>query len=455
MRITSLKVLLENIKNSAFKWPEGESVEISLQNEILTRDEIQELIKILKNNNCNLKELKLKNCALDSQDIQVIMDALENRSSATLNVLDLSENRVGDEGAKIIANALKKNSMPNLKTITLNHAKMGDAGVKAIANAISDTISSNGPFKTVSFVGNYISLNAADNVVDILSQPYKSGRVNFYIDVATAFTSEYEDFQEKIFEKLDLEQGRGAPHKSVTPIYNGSEWAIFLQEYRGQKIRTLRTVPNTSLMQQFEQKIQYLETKFGKNEENQKLIVRLKHLYNTAKNDIDTKISKINWLDLEEEGPKLSQSSAMIVLRATDQMLEKFLKEGQDFNLVSSLQAYYKDCEPGTRDWTFWQTLVAGIIMGVITFFVAVNPIASPPVLSLIKAVKEISEDDPKFAFYLTEQLLHKSLGTKGMFFSPYSKLVSDIGKAAEHTVDEKATSGDNQRQELPKKTVL
>lgn len=461
MKITDLKSLLKYSQNPDST---GQSVEIELSNEIITREEIQQIAQILKNDNFNLTTLSLVNCALDHKDIEVIMDALKDRAPS-LKSLNLSDNKIGHEGAKRIATSLQQKSMSNLRAITLNHTKMGDTEVEEIAKAIK-VRNAHSPHSFVTIVnltGNYIGLDAAERVVNVLGEihvlfdkPVNNRDVHFYIDIVSDNCT-YEEYQEhaaKMYQKMGVSNDNFADSSAV-PFYcyqRSSSAMMFDNKYRGGEIRTSST-RSASLLTQFEKKIQYLADKFKENEKGQKLVGRLSKLYVAAKNDIDVQVSKILWEDLDKEASKLLESSAMLVLEATDQLLEKFLKEGENFDLLSSLATYHKDCQRA-GDWTAWQVLVAGIIVGLTSFFAAIFPPNSFIVLAFVKEVNELSEHDPKYAFYFVEQFFHKIVGTKGTFFEPYSKLTSDVGSTIKAQKAEQSDSNDANQEKAPNKTI-
>ena len=453
MKITTLQDLIDKIESPGFEWPD-EAIQISLKDEVLSRDDIIKLTSVLRDENCKLQRLELQNCFLDGQDVQAIIGALETRLP-TLEVLDLSENTLGGEGAKSIAEALKKESMSNVRRITLTDTKMGDTEVEEIAKAIKvkNDNSSHSFVTVINVSGNYISLDAAERVVDVLGEsytlldePFEKRDLNFYIDIATDKDSQekYQEREEKMYEKMRVSKDNFAD-SAVAPFYSSSRSPLtrmFTSKYEGPYTRTSQ-MHGTSLLAQFEQKIQYLEEKFKNDEKKQRFIGALRNIFAATKNDIDTQVNKIQLEDFDKEAPKLLESSAMIVLEATDQLLTKFLKEGENFDLMPSLRSYYGDCQIA-KEWTIWQQLVASVIIGVVSFFSAINPGMAIPALSIIEKLDETSKD-PKCGFYVVEQLFHSALGTgmKGAFFTPYAHLVSEVGKSVKDVTHDQLPSSD------------
>uniref|UniRef100_A0A0G4HKE0 Uncharacterized protein n=1 Tax=Chromera velia CCMP2878 TaxID=1169474 RepID=A0A0G4HKE0_9ALVE len=57
----------------------------------------------------------------------------------SLQTLNLSTNKIGDEGAKALAEALRARALPSLQSLNLSTNKIGDEGVKALAKVLKQT----------------------------------------------------------------------------------------------------------------------------------------------------------------------------------------------------------------------------------------------------------------------------------------------------------------------------
>ena len=81
--------------------------------------------------NKSLTELNIQHNKLNHLRAHLLSIALKNSS---INILNISNNLIGDLGAKWIADMLVDNS--NLETLKLGHNEIGDEGIKALANAL-------------------------------------------------------------------------------------------------------------------------------------------------------------------------------------------------------------------------------------------------------------------------------------------------------------------------------
>ncbi len=80
--------------------------------------------------NSNIKALRMTGAGV--QDVKFISEVL--RTNRTLEYLDISDSRMGDEGAEAIADIFKNNI--TLKWLCINKINMGDKGAQAIAEAL-------------------------------------------------------------------------------------------------------------------------------------------------------------------------------------------------------------------------------------------------------------------------------------------------------------------------------
>ena len=81
--------------------------------------------------NKSLTELNIQHNKLNHLRAYLLSKALKNSS---INILNISNNLIGDLGAKWIADMLFDNS--NLKTLKLGYNEIGDEGIKELANAL-------------------------------------------------------------------------------------------------------------------------------------------------------------------------------------------------------------------------------------------------------------------------------------------------------------------------------
>ena len=59
------------------------------------------------------------------------------RENGTLTSLNLSHNRLGDEGCAAIAQTIRAGAMPNLTSLRLTGNSIGDRGMAALAEALA------------------------------------------------------------------------------------------------------------------------------------------------------------------------------------------------------------------------------------------------------------------------------------------------------------------------------
>uniref|UniRef100_A0A672L6K2 Si:ch211-213a13.2 n=1 Tax=Sinocyclocheilus grahami TaxID=75366 RepID=A0A672L6K2_SINGR len=82
--------------------------EINLNNSHLLDSGVKEICEGLKNPVCELKILKLSNCALTEESYSALASVL-NSDSSSLKDLDLSDNNLQDSGVKLLSDGLKEN----------------------------------------------------------------------------------------------------------------------------------------------------------------------------------------------------------------------------------------------------------------------------------------------------------------------------------------------------------
>jgi Ran GTPase-activating protein (RanGAP) involved in mRNA processing and transport len=79
---------------------------------------VQSLVKILTFNNSTLKDLDLGNNDITNNGVQYLAKMLE--TNKTLNQLNLSSNRIGDQGVTLLSNALTPSNNKTLEKLYLN-----------------------------------------------------------------------------------------------------------------------------------------------------------------------------------------------------------------------------------------------------------------------------------------------------------------------------------------------
>lgn len=85
-----------------------------------------------------LTELRLHVNGFGNAGMVALASAMRARGSmAKLKTLDLSSNKIGDEGMKAFASTIASRSLENLQELRLDQNKIGDAGMTALAGAIA------------------------------------------------------------------------------------------------------------------------------------------------------------------------------------------------------------------------------------------------------------------------------------------------------------------------------
>eukprot|EP01006_Ploeotia_vitrea_P025629 TRINITY_DN58534_c0_g1_i1.p1 TRINITY_DN58534_c0_g1~~TRINITY_DN58534_c0_g1_i1.p1 ORF type:complete len:330 (-),score=148.08 TRINITY_DN58534_c0_g1_i1:80-1069(-) len=93
---------------------------------------MQSLVEALQKNTC-VTSLSVVHCGLDDALATQLAEVV--RSTQTLVEVDLSRNKIGNEGASALAKALAENE--SVRTLDLGTNKIGDVGATAIAHALA------------------------------------------------------------------------------------------------------------------------------------------------------------------------------------------------------------------------------------------------------------------------------------------------------------------------------
>ncbi|XP_016414052.1 uncharacterized protein LOC107744761 [Sinocyclocheilus rhinocerous] len=107
--------------------------EMNLNNSRLLDSGVKEICEGLKNPVCELKILKLSNCALTEESYSALASVLGSDSSS-LKELDLSNNNLQDSGVKPLSDGLKENC--KLEKLRLSNCSITEEGYKALASAL-------------------------------------------------------------------------------------------------------------------------------------------------------------------------------------------------------------------------------------------------------------------------------------------------------------------------------
>ncbi|XP_026054568.1 ribonuclease inhibitor-like isoform X1 [Carassius auratus] len=107
--------------------------EMNLNNSRLLDSGVKEIFEGLKNPVCELKILKLSNCALTEESCSALASVLSSDSSS-LKDLDLSNNTLKDSGVELISDGLKDNC--KLEKLCLSDCSITEEGYKALASAL-------------------------------------------------------------------------------------------------------------------------------------------------------------------------------------------------------------------------------------------------------------------------------------------------------------------------------
>ena len=73
-----------------------------------------------------------------SQNVDKLCEHVASGALASLQVLDLDWNMIGDANMILLAGAFSNTSLPNLEHLRLGYNNIGDAGIKALANSLSN-----------------------------------------------------------------------------------------------------------------------------------------------------------------------------------------------------------------------------------------------------------------------------------------------------------------------------
>jgi len=102
----------------------------------LSRKGFKALTKGLAYSDSQMENLILEHCNITSHAIQELTNG-ENRLQSNVKRLNLSSNRLGDDGAKNLANFLKRHdNLPDLEELNLSQCNIGNMGAKSIAESL-------------------------------------------------------------------------------------------------------------------------------------------------------------------------------------------------------------------------------------------------------------------------------------------------------------------------------
>ena len=389
------------------------------------------LVNTLRDKSINLHTLSLQHCGLDDEDVRNLMPVLP----PSLTHLNLSKNRIGNAGALAIANALNVNlrnpdTILNLKVLTLNNTEIEDEGMVAIAKAVVNAetvlnagtaLNNNGvvneEITTLECKDNKLTIEGAKALIDILKS-----KEQFAFTVAVNFDGVVNQAREAD------EQITSATAQAANTVANawynpGIHQADFqiatLKVYEATERRLHKGITTNSSENQFyheyrnykdklDKKIEFLTQKYPGNKEIKAFASALQTRSKAIDKDIEEQLdTATREHDLGfDEAKKISNSSAMVILRATDNMLEKVLKEGQTSPelVVTALNDYSKNCQSAIQEKPFWHQLVGGVIFGVLMCMSAFCPAFALPAFYI-----EAAEFDPFRALYLITRDLRKA----------------------------------------------
>ncbi|KAK2906716.1 hypothetical protein Q8A67_005701 [Cirrhinus molitorella] len=111
--------------------------EMDLNNSCLLDSGFKEICEGLKNPVCDLKILKLSDCALTEESYSVLASVLSSDTSS-LKDLDLSNNNLQDSGIKLLADGLKVDC--KLEKLRLSNCNITEEGYKTLASALRSNL---------------------------------------------------------------------------------------------------------------------------------------------------------------------------------------------------------------------------------------------------------------------------------------------------------------------------
>ena len=124
-------------------------------------EDLNKIIKLIKENNTPIKDLKLKNNNITSEGSKYISELIKNCKS--LQILDLSYNDLKSEGVKIICNTIIKNEN-NLKQLILNGNKCNDYCSDNVFNMLTHSKK----LIALSLCGNFFTNKGIDKILSSL-----------------------------------------------------------------------------------------------------------------------------------------------------------------------------------------------------------------------------------------------------------------------------------------------
>ncbi|XP_048025508.1 uncharacterized protein LOC125254758 isoform X2 [Megalobrama amblycephala] len=118
---------------SAFNSNPSNLIKLDLSGNKLGNSGMEKICLLLKNTQCRLERLKLRDCGLTEESCSALATVL--RSNSSLKELDISNNNLQDSGVKKLQNALE-NTNCTLKKLRLSDCSITEEGYKALASAL-------------------------------------------------------------------------------------------------------------------------------------------------------------------------------------------------------------------------------------------------------------------------------------------------------------------------------
>jgi Ran GTPase-activating protein (RanGAP) involved in mRNA processing and transport len=114
-------------------------LKIDLSNCALRDGGVSTMAENLSSRNTTLQKLTLKNNAITSTGVAVLLDMMEH--SCHITDLDLGHNRIGNEGASLLTRSLGNNALPNLTRLSLSQCSIDDDGFVSLTSALEQNTS--------------------------------------------------------------------------------------------------------------------------------------------------------------------------------------------------------------------------------------------------------------------------------------------------------------------------
>ncbi|XP_049322375.1 NACHT, LRR and PYD domains-containing protein 12 isoform X4 [Astyanax mexicanus] len=110
-------------------------VELDLSENKLGNSGVEQLCDLVNNQHCKLQKLRLKNCSIKEKGCTDLASAFCSNPTH-INVLDLSKNKLGDSGIKQLC-LLVKNQECKLQELLLKECSIGEKGCAALTSALT------------------------------------------------------------------------------------------------------------------------------------------------------------------------------------------------------------------------------------------------------------------------------------------------------------------------------